>query len=213
MSDSGVGSAPAGMTKGRIEALTDGIFAFAMTLLVTGMDLPATKYAQVPGTASQVLANLYPDFVHYVIAFLTLAGFWYSHHVTYHHIRSIDASLLWSNVVSLMFVALVPFSTSLAGDYPNDPLASVVLEANLLIIGLLFYWQWSYACMNRRLIEADVDSRVITQGKRRSLVVPAVSIVALALAFLNIGWSAAVYFFVPIILALIPARTSHTRST
>jgi uncharacterized membrane protein len=201
------------MTKGRIEALTDGIFAFAMTLLVTGMDLPGTQYGQVPGTASKVLANLYPDFVHYVIAFLTLAGFWYTHHVTYHHIRSMNARLLWINIVTLMFVALVPFSTSLAGDYPSDPLASSVLEANLLIIGLLFYWQWSYACMNRRLIEADVDSRVITQVKKRSLVVPAVSIVALALAFLNIRWSSAVYFVVPVILALVPHNARHKRST
>ncbi len=197
-----------GLTKGRIEALTDGIFAFAMTLLVTGMDLFGSKQTQIPSAALEVLSRLYPDFVHYVIAFMTLAGFWYSHHVQYHHIRFIDGKLLWVNIVSLMFVALVPFSTSLAGDYPDDPLASAVLEANLLVIGLLFYWQWAYACKGHRLVEEKLSPRTIEQGKKRSSITPALSVFALVLAFMNVRWSSAVYLLVPVLLALLSSKES-----
>ena len=195
-----------GLTKGRIEALTDGIFAFAMTLLVTGLDLFGSKQTQIPSAALDVLSRLYPDFVHYVIAFMTLAGFWYSHHSQYSHIRFIDRKLLWVNIVSLMFVALVPFSTSLAGDYPDDPLASAVLEANLLVIGLLFYWQWAYACKGYRLVEEKLSLRTIEQGKKTSFIIPALSVVALVLAFMNVRWSSAVYLLVPVLLALLSSN-------
>ena len=143
---------------------------------------------------------------------MTLAGFWYSHHVQYHHIRFIDRKLLWVNIVSLMLVALVPFSTSLAGDYPDDPLASAVLEANLLVIGLLFYWQWAYACKGHRLVEENLSPRTIDEGKKRSSVIPVLSVVALVLAFLNVRWSSVVYLLVPVLLALVssnPSRQQH----
>ncbi len=192
-----------GLTKGRIEALTDGIFAFAMTLLVTSMELPVKSHPVVTQHAQEILTGLYPDFVHYVIAFVTLAGFWVWHHTQYHSIRFIDRRLLWINIASLMFVALVPFSTSLAGDYPEDTLAAIVLQANLLVIGVLFYWQWSYASKDYRLISRSIDKARIELGKKRCLVVPSVSVLAMLLSVLNFSWSSAIYLAVPIILAVI----------
>lgn len=201
-----------GLTKGRIEALTDGIFAFAMTLLVTGMELPASKHAVVAEKVRDILVGLYPDFLHYIIAFVTLAGFWVAHHVQYHSIRFIDRRLLWINIGSLLFVALIPFSTALVGDYPYDSLASIVLEANLLIIGVLFYWQWWYASKDYRLVDRSVGPAAIASGKRRNLVVPTLSVAAIILALLNIPWSTAVYFLVPVLIAVVPSGRARERS-
>jgi len=207
------GSRSEGLTKGRIEALTDGIFAFSMTLLVTGMDISAVGRSGISLNVRGILAGLYPDFIHYAIAFVTLAGFWVGHHAQYHHIRFIDTKLLWTNIFSLMFVALVPFSTSLAGDFPDDTLSALVLEVNLLIIGLLFFWQWSYACKEHRLVDQNLRPAEIDAGTNRNLVVPAISVLAIALALLNIQWSIAVYLLVPIILAVIPPRWASQRTT
>jgi len=201
-----------GLTKGRIEALTDGIFAFAMTLLVTGMDLPIGAHSVAPGKVHEILVGLFPDFMHYIIAFVTLAGFWVAHHVQYHSIRFIDRKLLWINIASLLFVALIPFSTALVGDYPYDSLASIVLEANLLIIGVLFYWQWWYASKDYRLVDRSVGPAAIASGKRRNLVVPTLSVAAIILALLNIPWSTAVYFLVPVLIAVVPSGRARERS-
>lgn len=200
-----------GLTKSRIEALTDGIFAFAMTLLVTGMDLPSVAHPLAEGGVQNILMELLPDFVHYVIAFITLAGFWFIHHVQYHHIRYIDRRLLWINIMSLLFVALVPFSTSLAGDFPQDRIASLELEANLFVIGLMSSWQWSYACRNHRLVDPSLDKATVAAGKRRGTVVPAVSGFAMMLSILNIPWSLLVYLLVPVTLGVIPSGWGHEK--
>ncbi|WP_455285764.1 TMEM175 family protein [[Eubacterium] cellulosolvens] len=194
-----------GLTKSRIEALTDGIFAFAMTLLVTGMALPTATHPVSSVTAHDVLIGMYPDFVHYVIAFVTLAGFWAGHHAQYHSIRFIDRRLLWINISSLLFIALVPFSASLAGDYPEDTLAAMVFAGNLLIVGLLFYWQWSYASKDHRLIDRSIGAASIASGKKRNLAVPGLSVLAIILAMLNVPWSSLVYFLVPVVLWIIPS--------
>ena len=139
--------------KNRIEALTDGVFAFAMTLLVTSLILPHS--ADAPAlTAAGALTLLLPDFIHYVIAFFILAAFWTAHHLQFNQIRFITRPFLTLNIIGLFFVTLVPFTTSFVGDYP-DTLASIVFELNLMVLGLMMFVQWYYATHNRRLISPE----------------------------------------------------------
>jgi uncharacterized membrane protein len=179
-----------GLTKGRVEALTDGIFAFAMTLLVTTLDFPKADLA-VPFTLHL------PDFTNYAIAFVVLAGFWVAHHHLFHHVRFIDRTLLWMNVLSLLFVALVPFSTDIAGDYTNLPVTSIFFEANLLVIGLSLFFIWRYATAGRRLVDPDLGERTVRLEARRCLVIPAVSAVGILIALLGSDWSTLVYVATP----------------
>ena len=180
----------AGLTKGRLEALTDGIFAFAMTLLVTTLDFPKADLA-VPFTLHL------PDFTNYAIAFVVLAGFWMAHHMLFHYIRSIDRTLLWMNVVSLLFVALVPFSTDIAGDYTSLPLTSIFFEVNLLIIGLSLFSIWRYATTERRLVDPALGDETVALEGRRCLVIPAVSAIGILVALLGSDWSTLVYVATP----------------
>src|SRR5512145_47249 len=103
------------MEKNRMESLTDGIFAFAMTLLVTSMILPRDAVTTL--TSGAALASLVPDFFHYIIAFFVLAAFWMGHHEQFSRIHHLDRNFLFLNVIGLFFVTLVPFSTSFIGDY------------------------------------------------------------------------------------------------
>src|SRR5271157_1564546 len=109
-----------GFGKNRIETLTDGIFAFSMTLLVTGIDVPQVQEEFNATSAYQVLHDVFPDLIHYMLAFLVIAVFWYIHHTQFYKVRSVELKLLWINVFTLLFVALIPFSTSLIGDYSNS---------------------------------------------------------------------------------------------
>jgi TMEM175 potassium channel family protein len=186
-----------GLTKERIEALTDGIFAFAMTLLVTTLEIPEPQGLVNPAEVARLLAVNTPGFLHYVLAFAVLAAFWVSHHMQFHALRVVDRRMIWMNVVLLLFVALVPFSTDLAGDYPDSPLSSMVFEMNIFLIGSMMFIQWLYATEGRRLVSPEVtDSRIAT-SRKRALVIPGVSLVGILLAFLGFSASTLVYLLVP----------------
>src|SRR4030065_2154644 len=174
------------LTARRIEALADGIFAFAMTLLVLTLTLPDATQTKL--SLSQLLANQWPKFFNYALSFLLLAIFWIVHHQQFHVIRRTDRAHGWINIGILMFVALMPFSTDVVGDYSDQTLAELLFSANLMILGLLFLLNWWYACRNHRLVDADLDRETIVGGIRRSCVTPGVAAVSMLLAFFVPGW-------------------------
>lgn len=96
-------AAPEGI--GRILALSDGVFAIAITLLVIQIALPATAGADLPSA----LLRLWPRYLAYVLSFLVIARFWFSHHLAFRLITRYDGILVWLNLVLLMFVAFLPF--------------------------------------------------------------------------------------------------------
>lgn len=185
------------MEKNRLEALTDGIFAFAMTLLVTSLILP--RSALVKDTAAQALVSLLPDFYHYLIAFFVLAAFWTAHHIQFSHLRYLDKPFLFLNIIGLFFVTLIAFTTSFIGDYDNDITATITFEASLLILGLIFAIQWAYATGNRRLVPPDFPEHRIRSGLLRNLVVPSVSLAAIVLALLGFHNTTMMYMLLPLV--------------
>jgi uncharacterized membrane protein len=116
----------------------------------------------------QILVASIPYFVLYTVSFLILAAFWVSHHIQFHYIRFIDRSFLWMNITALMFVAFVPFTSSLAGFFYSSRLAPAVFEIHLLVNGLLFHLGWRYATGDHRLVEQSLDPAIIRriQGAR-----------------------------------------------
>jgi uncharacterized membrane protein len=185
------------LEKNRLEALTDGIFAFAMTLLVTSLILP--RSAIVTDTAAQALAGLIPDMYHYIIAFFVLAAFWMAHHIQFSHLKYLDRPFLFLSIIGLFFVTLITFTTSFIGDYDNDVTATVTFEASLLILGLIFAAQWTYATWNRRLVSPDFPADRIRSGIVRNLVVPFVSFAAIVLALCGFHNSTMMYMLLPLV--------------
>ena len=184
--------------KKRIAALTDGIYAIVMTILVLSIDIPKfpqeTAAVQLP---SYLRFKLWPEISKYVLAFITLAAFWIGHVQQYHHIKKIDSRLLWMNVFSLMLIALIPFTTAVAGDYATVGVADRIFELNLLIAGLMYYFHWSYATHNHRLVFSDLDPQHIARTKKAMLIIPILSLAALAISFLQPAWSTSVYILIP----------------
>ena len=186
------------LTKSRLEGLTDGIFAFAMTLLVIGLNIPdkATLVQSTP-YVSNLLFSLYSDFFHYVLAFLILGAFWLSHHVQLHPIRALDRMFVWLNLGTLLFVAMLPFSTSFSGDFPGVPLGAIVFELNLFAIGIGMFLQWKYATIKDRLVEPGMNKGFIRKISYRTLVVPFVSVIGILIALMGFTWSTVVYLLLP----------------
>jgi len=186
--------------KGRIESLTDGIFAFGMTLLVLGVVYPISVQTFSKMPVDQILLTSLPFFILYMVSFLILAAFWVSHHIQFHHIRFVDRTFLWLNIISLMFVAFVPFTSSLAGFFYTTRLAAAVFEMHLLIIGLMFHFQWRYATHDHHLVDPSLDPAIIRRITEGTLVIPTFSVAGFVLTLFGVHDSLFIYFLVPIVL-------------
>ena len=187
----------------RIETLCDGIFAIAMTLLVISFNEMAF-YTKTMNEAQlrEALFAMWPDFIYYVQSFLILGAFWIEHHHQFHYIRHTDLKLLLINIFAFMFVALIPFSTLIVGDYGHTKVAAFLFEANLFFAGLFFYLNWKYAAGKSGMVDHDLDAKIVRFYNRKNLVIPIVSLIAMGVTLINSQVGSSLYFTVPFIIIL-----------
>jgi uncharacterized membrane protein len=147
-----------GLSKGRIESLTDGIFATVMTVLVLSLSAPvitgSLTGAQLSSEVDAGIQSLLPDIVGYVLSFLILAVMWVSHHSVFAYLRGMNRALVWLNIVFLLTIGFVPFSTALLGRYPTVQVPVMIYGANMLAISIAmqaFLW---YA-ISRKLVMTE----------------------------------------------------------
>ena len=190
--------------KNRIEALTDGIYAIALTLAVLTIDVDELPPVGAGGRFIDSLAVTFPQILHYAIAFFVLVSFWMAHHRQVNHITHVDNVFVWLNVLTLFFVALVPFTTDLVGTYAEYPLAVSFYAGNLCMIGLLTTASWIYIAGKGRLVFEDVSSETYVSGIARGMMVPLVSIIIIIYANL-VSASNSTYLFllIPVVMYLI----------
>lgn len=178
--------------KSRIEALTDGIFAIAMTILVLEIQLPKLPPHPSETVVWQALAGLYPDFLAYVASFMTLAVYWVTHHTAFRSVMRPDRVVMWLNMVFLMFVALVPFTTNFYAGDADSRIANAVFGANLIFLGLLAYLIWAYSC--DRNLTGSTNLTIRRAISRMILTGPVVALIALAVSLLQPVWAELIYF-------------------
>jgi uncharacterized membrane protein len=193
------------LPKNRIEALTDGFFAIAMTILVLDIKVPQVDQG-VPLLA--LLAQILPEISEYIVAFLALAVFWILHHQLFHYFRSIDNRMLWLNILSLLGIGLVPFSSALADIYDiymGERLADILFGIILLVISTLFYLQWTHATKDHLLVDRDLRDETIRHERRRTLIIPVISLAGIIISGLTRIDILALYYLIPVIFALYPS--------
>lgn len=106
--------------KGRIEALSDGVFSIAMTLLVLELKVPELSHHATNDELLAALAKLRPSFLTFFITFMISGTFWFLHHLTFHFVKHMNQVLCWINLFFLMFVSLLPFSAGLLGHFAGQ---------------------------------------------------------------------------------------------
>lgn len=192
------GDKPIGFGKNRVENLTDAIFAIALTLLVLGVEVPQETENTL--SAAGLLFQLVPDFFHYILAFIVLAILWVFHHQQFHHIQHIDRRMVWLNIATLMFITMVPFSSSYADTFYDQQIASIFFSTNLLVIGVLIWLQWQHASVNHHLISIHVSDDEILFEKRKNMLIPILGIIAIGLSLIGVIWAAGIFYTLPVIL-------------
>jgi uncharacterized membrane protein len=184
------------ISRNRLEALIDGIFAFAMTLLVTGLVIQPLSKSEAASELPRRIAAMYPEFFSFLIAFFVLATFWLVHHRQFSFVRTVDPALVRINLLILAFVVLMPFTTNISGDYSDVQIAVDLFHANMFILGLLFLIHWYYLTRNPRLTSSEISKQLAANGIRRALVVLFVSWLGLVISFASPSWSMAAYMLI-----------------
>lgn len=127
------------MSTGRLQSFSDGVLAVAITLLVLALVVPP---AQPGHSLAGDLGREWPQFVAYAISFVTVGIIWINHHAVLGRLRAADHALLLLNVLLLMSVVLLPFTTNLMASYLRAPhgehLAAAIYGGSLLLMGLTF---------------------------------------------------------------------------
>lgn len=163
----------------RIVAVSDGVFAIAITLLVLALEVPE-------GTAdlTKALEDQLPDLFAFALSFAVLAKLWAFHHRFFSGLGEFDGPLVALNFLYLALIALVPFSSELIGDFGDDPAAVVFYAANLGGIGLTGSLMIEYA-FRRELVKQDVaEVRHLYTGPSNWLV-PGVFVASIPVALVS----------------------------
>jgi uncharacterized membrane protein len=153
------------MTKFRLEALSDAVFAIVMTLLVIEIKVPELHGLFSEQHLLDGLEKLLPLFFAYFLSFIMIATFWYSHNFLFSLMaKTINRNLMNLNFVFMAFLSLIPFSSHLLGSYPESKVAVFVYSLNIAFMALLNYWIRSYI-YNEPSIE-NPDSEAINLTKK-----------------------------------------------
>ncbi|HEU5047233.1 MAG TPA: TMEM175 family protein [Rickettsiales bacterium] len=189
----------------RIEALSDGVFAIIVTLLVLDLKTPELHDPKSVMELWHSLLAQAPRFLSWLISFVIVCKFWLNHHHLLRLARSADYGMIWLNSIFLMFQSFVPFPTALMGSYPDNALAvsffGLVMAFNtLLFIGLKAY-------IVRRRIKPEMAEFHVPGIVALSFVGPAGYLLGAAFAWWNVAAAFVFYVVTPWFFIVPPQET------
>ena len=195
---------PEDLGRGRVEALSDGVFAIVVTLLVLEIHAPHLGSPDSRDELARALWALAPKFVSWVISFVTVCVIWLNHHRLFALLARVDNGLFWSNANLLLWTSFIPFPTALMGDYPGNELAVSFYGVVMLLMALGFLLLRWHLHRHPDLLREHVDLAVFGLGTRYAVLMGPVAYaigaglawVSEPAAFLCYG-AIALYFVLP----------------
>jgi uncharacterized membrane protein len=184
----------------RVAALTDGVFAIVLTILVLEIAVPEDLSSQsLLGT----LEGLRPTLVAWIISFLITGVFWVVHRDLFSRVKAVNRDLVWLNLLFLLTVSLIPFAASVLGKYPEEPIALHLYGAVMIaatVMRTVVYW---YVIHRPALLWPDETTDRARVGLAISAAPIAVYVAAMVVADASSVVSIALYFSVPILYFLL----------
>jgi len=184
------------MTKGRLEAFSDGVLAIIITIMVLELDVPHDD------ATIAALAPIVPVFISYALSFVFVGIYWNNHHHMLHAAPRVDGRVLWANLHLLFWLSLVPFVTGWMGENHFATWPSALYGVVLLLAGIAYFiLAQALIAVNGR--DSALAKAIGNDVKGRVSIM--IYLVAIPLAFVA-GWLAlALYVFVAI-MWLVPDR-------
>ena len=169
----------------RVEMLTDGIFAVAATILILDVKVAPISHAISAGQFSDAVIALWPKLTVFFCSFITLGRLWEMHRYIFHLLERCDQKLLFWNTLALAFACCLPFSTSVAGEYPHFSLAAAIYAVNMLALNLVYRGLWYHASHGDYLLKSDINPAIRKAVMRRFNVYFVLTTAALVLAYFS----------------------------
>lgn len=193
----------AGHSVERLAALSDGIFAVAMTLLVLDLHTPVADAIHSEAGLRLALTAMSPQIITWLMSFLTLGIFWNGQQAQFNHLERGDRHLAWIHIAFLSMVSLIPFSTRLLAEFITYRTALLCYWFNIVLLGGVLLLSWRCA-VRGGLIKGDTPGEVGRAIVRRIVVAQALYAAGAALCFVNTYASIAVIVIVQLNFAFAP---------
>jgi uncharacterized membrane protein len=170
----------------RMVHFSDAVVAIAITLLTLELRLPeGLATGEVPGLLLETLSGL----VTFLVSYWVIASYWIAHHRIFNRIGAHDGTLLTINFVFLMWVVLVPFTTSMVMEYGESRLIWDVYVTHLLLTGITLWWLWRYVSKAGRLIEHDADLDTPRRFGVQVWIISAVFLLSIVISFFSVDYA------------------------
>jgi uncharacterized membrane protein len=181
------------VTKGRLEAFSDGVFAVIITIMVLNMKVPEQ-------TTFAALRTVVPVFLSYVLSFVYIGIYWNNHHHLLHVTERVSGGILWANLHLLFWLSLAPFATAWMGENFNAPVPVALYGVILLFAGA------AYCILTKCLVRHHgEDSRlaIAVGNDSKGTISVAVYLIAMPLAFVR-PWIACCCYVLVAVMWLMP---------
>jgi uncharacterized membrane protein len=184
------------MSKERVEAFSDGVFAVALTLLILELHAPSVESHSSLTQYAAAIAPLIPKALSFTLTFIIICIHWINHHYLFRRLSHTPLGIVWLNNLFLLWVCFMPFPTAMLGDNPTDQFPILLYGVNQLLAGLTFFAFRVYALKYKLFVDA---ASAKAMGPKHSI--PAVTMLALSLvfAFLDVYLSLICLLIVPLL--------------
>jgi uncharacterized membrane protein len=190
------------MTKGRLEAFSDGVIAILITIMVLELKVPH-------GASLDALRPLIPEFLTYVLSFIYIGIYWNNHHHMLHMVERVTGGMLWANLHLLFWLSLVTFATGWMGENHGAMLPTAAYGVVLICAAI------AYFILQTVIIRSQGEHsklRAAVKGDLKGKLSPVIYAIAIGLAFVHPVISQALYALVALIWLVPDRRLEHAQA-
>jgi uncharacterized membrane protein len=194
---------------GRVEAFSDGVFAIAITLLILEIKIPKPT----DGVLAAQLLRQWPSYFAFLISFAFIGIMWINHHRLFTHIKRCDNSLMVLNLLLLLGVTIVPFTTAVLAThigFPSQRTAAFLYNGVYVFIAIIFNLLWRYAVSrNHHLLGKEVDAETVVRISKQYAFGPLLYLLCGLIAWISVSASLSANVLLAIFFALPPAHATR----
>jgi uncharacterized membrane protein len=195
----------AGKKISRIEAISDGVFAVALTLLVLDIKVPVSEAIKTEKDLINAFCALTPKFLSYFLSFMTLGIFWTGHSSQYNFIVKSDRNLNWISLFFLLFVSVLPFTTAFLSEHIHFKFSIALYWLNIFVLGIALLIHWKYAEKHGYIDLPENEKAAVGKAiSGRIIIAQTLYALAALLCFVNIYLSLFVTILIQLNYALAP---------
>lgn len=200
----------------RLILFSDAVFAIAITLLVIEIKVPVLTDVTTH-TMKEALAEKIPEFFGFILSFAVIGQFWISHHRMFGYVTGFTNGLLWLNLLMLLSVVLVPFTSGLNSHYGGLDMVWMIYSLNMTMISLSLYFLYRYIGNAKRNISTIAHDALLKKfASRRNLLITLIFF--LGFAFCLPQWSVTswmarlVFFLIPLTMSAVSRQLKKAQA-